>query len=468
MWALVVTACARYQYMPDPITPDANVEYLLDRSADEDEFLAFLSARGHSVTPWPPPAWDTQTLTLVAFYFNPRLRTARAAYELRRAELSTASKRHNPGVEIPLEHHSDTSGGRSPWLVGLITDLRFERRGKREARIELARAQVESGWIELEAAAWALRSELVRAIVDDWSAAREHNLLAQELELAEQSRDLIARRAEIGEAGIFELNQTRLELQRITLLRAGHEARRADARRTLLALTGLSETALQATTPVLVDPDPLPEADEVANTEIREMALMERFDLRQALADYAAAEALLKLEIEGQYPDIVLSPGFVFDQDDKIWALGTAWTVPLFHRNDGPIREALAARELEQARILALQSDIIHDIGRRRSVFLAQLAALEEADELVAQAERSEARIRRQFELGDTDRLALAGAGIHTARARRDALALRADAHKAAQALEDALQAPLSSDIDVAGAVRTLFAAEPVALGEAR
>lgn len=463
---VLAAACARYQYEPEPVEPDANLEYLLGRSLDEKEFLAFLTARGHSVSPWPPAAWDTETLTLATLYFNPRLRAARAALDVRWAELATASQRANPGLNLPLEHHSDTSGGRSPWLIGLITDLRFERPGKRNARIERVRAQAESAWVELEATAWELRSELHRALVEDWGARCERDLLAEELDLHERSQALLARRVELGEASGFERSQARLELQRLKLLQVRQQAVLDDRRRALVDLIGLPQAQLGRAETDLDGLARLPGPDRIAQLSIPAAALIRRLDIRRALADYAAAEAQLKLEIEKQHPDIVLSPGFMFDQDDEVWVLGAAWTLPVLHRNDGPIREALAKRELEQALILSLQADIIHDVGRRRGLYLAQLEALAEAEELAGQAKRSEARLHRQFELGDTDRLAWLGARIGSARARRDAFALRVEAMRAAQALENAMQAPLDSEIDLSGILNALFAAEGDAVAQ--
>lgn len=461
---LFAAACARYEYRPEPVEPDANLAHLLGRSIDEPQFVEFLSAHG-PVTALPPAAWDAELLTLATFYFNPRLRAARAALDLRRAELVTASQRANPDIEIPLEHHSDTSGGRSPWLAGLITDWRFERRGKRDARIERVQALAEVAWIELEATAWGLRSQLHQAMIDFRGAAVERELIEHELKLSERSQALLARRAEMGEAGTFELNRARLQLQRLKVQQVSQEVLLDDRRRALVGLTGLPEAQLEGAELGHAALDALPGADRIEHLAIREVGLTHRFDIRKALADYAAAEALLKLEIEKQHPDIILSPGFVFDQDDEIWTLGAAWALPVFHRNDGPIREALAQRDLEQARILSLQWDIINDIERRRGFYLAQIRALSEAEELVDQADRSEAQLRRQFDLGHVDRLAVLEASLNTTRARRDALALRVETMKAAQALENALQSPLTSTIDVPGLVRALFFAEDSVAG---
>ena len=77
-------------------------------------------------------------------------------------------------------------------------------------------------------------------------------------------------------------------------------------------------------------------------------ALLNRLDIREALARYQAAEARLRLEVARQYPDITLSPGFLWDQGDLVWSVGAAILAPLFDINQGPIGEAEAARVLER------------------------------------------------------------------------------------------------------------------------
>lgn len=49
---------------------------------------------------------------------------------------------------------------------------------------------------------------------------------------------------------------------------------------------------------------------------------------------YVQAESELRLDIEKQYPDLVLSPGFLFDQSDYIWPLAALWVLPLFKNTE--------------------------------------------------------------------------------------------------------------------------------------
>src|SRR5204863_2457362 len=114
---------------------------------------------------------------------------------------------------------------------------------------------------------------------------------------------------------------------------------------------------------------------ELASDEARQQALLGRPDILAALADYAAAEASLRIEIAKQYPDIHLTPGYQFDQGEHKWSLGIAAELPVLNQNQGPIAEALARREESAARFAALQAKVLAEIDRGLA---ARVAALEQ------------------------------------------------------------------------------------------
>ena len=103
---------------------------------------------------------------------------------------------------------------------------------------------------------------------------------------------------------------------------------------------------------------------ELTTAEIRRTALTSRADLLEALAEYAASQAALQLEIAKQYPDIHLQPGYEFDQGDSKWGIGASVELPVLSRNQGPIAEAKAKREESAARFIALQAKVLAEIDR--------------------------------------------------------------------------------------------------------
>jgi outer membrane protein TolC len=78
-------------------------------------------------------------------------------------------------------------------------------------------------------------------------------------------------------------------------------------------------------------------AGELTSSEVRRAALQSRPDILAALAEYAASQAALQLEIAKQYPDVHLQPGYQFDQGDSKWSLGLTVELPVLHQNQGPI-----------------------------------------------------------------------------------------------------------------------------------
>jgi outer membrane protein TolC len=195
--------------------------------------------------------------------------------------------------------------------------------------------------------------------------------------------------------------------------------------------------------------------------DLRGVALQNRLDIRRGLADYAVAEATLRLEIARQYPDLVLRPGYIWDQSDRIWALGSILFLPLMNRNEGPILEAEARRELEADRFLALQARAIANLEARRAGYDNVRAEIGAAATLQRDALDRATRTERRFEAGDADRLERTRVRLESVVAERAAVASRVRGLQAWAMLEDAVQAPLDgTQVPVADPERPRFAAD--------
>ena len=99
-----------------------------------------------------------------------------------------------------------------------------------------------------------------------------------------------------------------------------------------------------------------PATDEMVSADARRQALQSRADILGALAEYAASQSAVQLEIAKQYPDVHVNPGYQWDQGENKWQLGLGAELPLFNRNQGPIAEAAARRAEAAARFEALQA----------------------------------------------------------------------------------------------------------------
>jgi cobalt-zinc-cadmium efflux system outer membrane protein len=177
--------------------------------------------------------------------------------------------------------------------------------------------------------------------------------------------------------------------------------------------------------------------------------MLNRLDLRAALSRYAAAEAKLRLEIARQYPDVVLSPGYSYDQGDRVWSLGIGALMTLLNKNRGLIAEARALRDVEAAQFEALQAKAISDVAQTKARYYAALDELEKARQIrTSQLERT-ARIERQFDAGFADRLEITTTRLENLLAAQNLLNIEYKAQRAANALEEAIQQPLEDPLSM-------------------
>jgi outer membrane protein TolC len=178
---------------------------------------------------------------------------------------------------------------------------------------------------------------------------------------------------------------------------------------------------------------------------MRREALLGRADILAALADYAAAQSALQLEIARQYPDIQLSPGYQFDQGDNMYSLGLTVELPVLNQNQGPIAEAAARRVEAAARFSALQAKVIADIDAAVESFRATEKSLALLQDLAATQAKSRDAIAGQVSAGAAAPLDLLNAQLELAEAEEVQLEAQVKRQQSVAALEDAVQRPIET-----------------------
>lgn len=467
--AVLLSACAVQQsYQPLPLDTEKVFDSYTSRDLNAPELHDFLQAHGYAPDDWPMQAWDVDALTLAALYFSPDLKVAVAEWRQQQAGEITAAQRINPVFNLPLEWHTDTSGGKSPWLIGIVLDLILERPGKRHARIEQAELNTAVARLEIDQAAWDIRSRVHTAVADLMAAQQKQKSLQRRLDIVTDILDLLRRREELGQMAAFELSSNRLELQRLQLELTAQEARIKTARGQLAAAIGVPPAALGDISINMPTAESLPSRQQVPAADIRGLALQHRYDIRQSLAAYAAQEAALRLEIEKQYPDINLSPGFVFDQNDNIWQLGAAWILPLFHRHEGEIAEAMAQRSVLQERFLQLQAKIIDRVYQARTDFIGKLESYQQAVILAEDAADYSEGIEQQLSAGYADRLQFLRARQVASEADEAARDNRAELLHSYATLENILQYPIQGEDRTHSVTASLIEKEATPQGDGK
>ena len=179
---------------------------------------------------------------------------------------------------------------------------------------------------------------------------------------------------------------------------------------------------------------------------LQETALLNRIDIRRALAKYAAAEAKIQLEIAKQTPDIALSPGIAFEYGNSIWSLGFSTLLNLLHKNPTQIKEAKQLREVEGAQFEALQAQIIGDLNQHYAAFTAAQQNVNQAQNQYTSQLQHMQKLQKQFDAGLINRLELRQASLANIISQQQFFAAKFALLQVAHDIENVLQKPLYTD----------------------
>jgi outer membrane protein TolC len=441
---VLLSSCAFQTYSPKPLDPTLTAARLQARGPAQPEFQQYLLSQGYPKEQLPIQQWGLRELTLGAFFFHPQLDVARAQWRAIQAKEITAGAHLNPGISGLTEHHSQD--GDSPWLFGLSLDIPIENGGKRQARMDEASNLTEAARIEIGQAAWDIRSRLRENWINYNESCQTASILKKELELRKEITDMLEARFNAGLISSVELGNARLLMQQAQQAWLLERGRLPGLKAALAASAGLPLQSFQQLdlrteenlTAINLDPAKLEFAP-----ELQQAAMLNRLDIRAALARYAGAEAKLRLEIARQYPDIVLSPGYSYDQGDRIWSLGFSTLLALLDRNEGLIAEARSLREVEAAQFEALQAKVIAQLDEAEARYLAAVDEWEKAQQLLGAQQSQTARMERQFETGYADRLEFSSARLSVLLAQQGLATAYYRVQRAIGSLEEVTQRPL-------------------------
>lgn len=434
-FATGMNGCTSYQARP--IEPAATADQFMARSLEDARLQTYL--REHDVPP-SRIGWGLNALTWVALFYQPELDVARSKWNIAKAAAITAGARPNPTLDITNQYNVDATTGVSPWTLGPTLALPLETAGKRHARILEAQHRAEAARLELADEAWKVRSQVRNALLRLYPTT---SLIEEAQRDEAQLVDVLEHRFREGEASRLDLLQAQLALHQFTLDTQESRKQRAEYRAGLATALGLPAQALDDA-PISFDAfKVLPPADAIPIRKARRWALLNRPDVRRALADYRATEAALQGDVAKQYPDVTLGPGVEWDAGQMKWGLGLSLTLPIFNRNQGPIAEARARREEAAAQFFAVQARAIGEIDQTLAGYQQVVAKLATANALLADQRKAATSAQAFYDAGQTDSVDLLTARVELAKAQLDQARTLIEAQEALGALEDALRHPL-------------------------
>jgi len=436
----LLTGCAAQRYRPAPIVPSASASQFESRRLADTGLRSFEErSLGHPISPWPPREWDLQTLSRAALYFNPSLDLIRARLATAKGAITTARARPNPTFDL-------TPGVPSPYLLTQDFLFAIETAGKRGLRVQIATNLTDAARFDLADSAWTVLMGVRLALLNYLVASQNLDLFRSEQKSREDQVAILEQVLGVGEITRFEVDLARIELSKTTVAIHTAEGQVADAKAALANAIGIPMAALDGIDFSWPDMDKPPTPTSLSADQVQRDAVLNRLDIRRSLAQYAATEAALHLEIAKQYPNFNIGPGYTYEERNSFFTVGFSTSLPIFNRNQGPIAEAEGRRKEAAAAFLLTQAQVIEKSERALAVYTATLKEVAEAQSLYQLQEAQVQRIQENIRAGADYRLSLDGAEIQAsilARARLDALA---HSQRALGDLEDAVQRPLASE----------------------
>jgi outer membrane protein TolC len=430
-------------YHAQPIAPTQFARQFEQRSLASEDLHAYLAREmSHDIAPWPPARWNREMLTLAAFYYSPALDIARAQWGTSKAGVDVAGAIPNPVLQLPFQYATPNPGPGTPYTIGPALDIPIETANKRGYRVEKASHLSEAARLSITNEAWKVRAQVRDALIALYAAHERITFLSRKAQAERQIADMSRKRLAVGQFSRPDVEAAVLvDTQAQSDLAAARSADQ-DARALLAKAIGVPVAALARIEfnfePFGVAPPAPPTAD--AQRE----AIFHRADLLASLADYAATESALQLEVAKQYPDIHLGPGYTYDTGTHKIAFGLAGiTLPIFDQNQGGIRAAEAKRKEAATRTAALQDAILGDFAHALARYQSSLEAMRLSDTHRAEARRQLDSQAVALAAGNADRLTYTQAIAAYQASELSHLDAMVTVQQAAGALEDAMQQPL-------------------------
>lgn len=448
---VLLAGCATETYQAKPLDPEKIVASITERDPNSAEFKAYLMKQGYLEADLPLRTWGLHELTLCALFYHSKLDVAKAQYGLALNTINTAGLKPALGLGGSVGRSNQKNDDVSPWALDLQVNIPIQTTDKRAIKVEEAQHLAEVARLDIADTAWQLRQAIAADLLQLHQNATHIAQLQNTLATHEKIINMLQKRVAAGLNSNTELSNYQLAQQQAQFSLTSALAKTAEIEAKLAADCGLSiekfkqlniqkfnlGTALKQQQSFLTDA--------IATKALQEKTLLNRIDIRRALAKYAAAESKIKLEIAKQTPDILLSPGWAFDLGDTIWSLGINSLLNLAKQNQTMIAEATQLREVEAAQFEALQAQTLANLAQAQAQYQAANAVLFAQQQLLAEQTRQQQKQQKQFDVGLIDRLSLSQSDLNQQLSLQQLQSTQFLVLQATLALENIMQHPIEA-----------------------
>jgi cobalt-zinc-cadmium efflux system outer membrane protein len=398
-----------------------------------------------------PKTWNLDRLTLAALYYHPDLALARAQAETADAAITTAGQRLNPSLKISPTWVTAATSAASPWIIGSYLNVPIETAGKRDYRIDKSKRLADAAHLRIADTAWLIRQRLRLALLEAFAAEEAERITHRQYRIQQALDRHLQQQLAIGEIEPVQAAQSQLALNQSELNAHAAVKRVAESRVLLASAIGIPIGGLAGIDLDFSELSEPPALQAIPVEQLRQKALLTRPDILAALADYAAAQSALQLEIANQYPNFQANPSYTWDLGAHYWTLAaTALSLPVFHQNQGQIAEAEARRRESAVRFENLQMRIIGDIDRAYAGVSTVLVKWRDAEKRTRLEQQNLDTLQAQYQAGEIDHLTVLTAELARTIAERTRLDTLVETQQALNGLENTLRRPIASTLSTA------------------
>lgn len=448
---LFVSGCVTEQPVK-PLNSKLTTKGLLAKDPNSPLFKQYLLEQGYAEHQLPFIEWGIDELTLCALYFHTKLDIVKQELALSYLAVESARVKNNPSIDGTLARSGQENEDISPWSYGLSVNIPIQTTKKRAFKIEKAEISTDVARMNVAETAWQLRNQIATDFISYHQTLAELELMKQEIAIQNHIVSMLEKRVNSGIASRTDLNNASL-----LAIKSKHALNIKHAHLTLIKAKLAADVGLSPEKFELINIKPLAIEstlsqqsqqlnESMESKTLQEQALLNRIDIRRSIAKYAAAEAEIKLKVAQQTPDIVLSPGYIFEFGDKIWSLGFSSLLNMLHNNTALVEEAKQLREIEGAQFENLQAEIIAKINQVHTHYFAAKQITEQAELELLQQMALEQKMQKQFDAGLIGKLDLSKHASNTLVARQQLISSQFALLQIANQIEDVMQKPLYSN----------------------
>lgn len=431
--------CAQFKsYTSDRPDSDQITQDFDAREVTRESLADFVFQAGYD-RPWPPRRWGLEELMYTALYFSPRLEVARQSKELFEVSAKLSGLEIQKTIRIATEYHTKEVNGEEPWGLGFAVSLPFFSKKKQEVLSEKSLLYVDDATLKLTQEIWLLHSAL-RNNLFRWNAnASKQTLNTQKIKLAQELVDLVEARFSYGFTNREQLNKRKYDLGLLRKYKLTLEMERLEIASTMAGLIGISSIDLEQ---FEMDSLALDEALDIGGSVVyRRAALLNRVDLQESLVDFGLADVELKLALIKQYPEISISPGYFWDQGDKIWNFAFGLTLP--RQSDIAVLSAENLRNLKHLQVKENQINILSEVEGRHTIAQSARVSLIQSRLNLRRASEIFSVVEDKFGAGSISRVDLYDERLSFISSAEQFIDQKSVFFTALAALEDSCQTPL-------------------------